>query len=164
MIAFFPPASSLPSEMTRTWPWALLIALTVFGEALVLGASSLSLDDICEVSYIQSTLPYNAGVGIQLDNTSISLAIVSNYTGLDSNQYNFCSLNFTYSHAGRGDKVQLNYWLPDPSQFKNRYLSTGGAGYKSKSATFWSYACKHQRFTNLNSVWVLRPYLLYESL
>lgn len=117
----------------RAWPWTLCIAaaLVCFGSA----ASSLTLEEMCEVSYIQSTLPYDAGVGIQLDNSSISLGIVSNYTGLDGHEYTFCSLNFTYSHAGRGDTVALNYWLPDPSQFKNRYLSTGGAGFKCKPAT-----------------------------
>lgn len=121
--------------MVRTWPWTLVIGPALISVASVSAASSLTLEDMCEVSYIQSTLPYDAGVGLQLDNTSISLSVVNNYTGLDDQLYNFCSLNFTYSHAGRGDTVTLNYWLPDPAEFKNRYLSTGGAGFSSKSAT-----------------------------
>lgn len=94
--------------------------------------SGLTLNDICEVSYVQNALPYNVEVGLELDKASVALDIVTNYTGLDGNEYTFCDLNFTYSHAGRNDQVMVNYWLPDPSTFKNRYLSTGGAGFKSR--------------------------------
>lgn len=109
--------------------WALL-ASGVIGQ--ISAAASLTLDDICATSYVQDALPVNVEVGIEFNNASVTVDLVTNYTGLDGNTYNFCDVNLTYSHAGRGDQVNLNYWLPDPSTFKNRYLSTGGAGFKSK--------------------------------
>jgi tannase len=38
-----------------------------------------------------------------------------------------------YSHDGRGDQVLVQYWMPDPAKFENRYLSTGGGGYAINS-------------------------------
>lgn len=113
-----------------SWARAFLASAALMRQ--ISAAPSLTLNDICEASYVQDALPDNAEVGIEFNNTSVVVDLVTNYTGLDGNTYDFCDVNFTYSHAGRGDQVSLNYWLPDPSTFKNRYLSTGGAGFKSK--------------------------------
>jgi tannase len=34
-----------------------------------------------------------------------------------------------YSHNGRDDQVLLQWWLPAPANFQNRYLTTGGFAY-----------------------------------
>jgi tannase len=44
--------------------------------------------------------------------------------------FSYCNFTLAYSHDGReGDQVLIQYWLPDPAKFENRYLSTGGGGY-----------------------------------
>jgi len=40
--------------------------------------------------------------------------------------FDFCNVTFAYSHNGRDDQVFLNFWLPSPANFRNRYLSAGG--------------------------------------
>lgn len=45
------------------------------------------------------------------------------------------TVTFAYTHNGRNDQVLLNYWLPTPASFKNRYLSTGGGGLAINSGT-----------------------------
>lgn len=40
-----------------------------------------------------------------------------------------------YTHNGRDDTVNLNFWLPAPASFMNRYLSTGGGGLAINSGT-----------------------------
>lgn len=49
--------------------------------------------------------------------------------------YDYCSVTFSYAHAGRGDSVVLTLWLPTPDNFQNRWLSTGGGGLAINSGT-----------------------------
>jgi tannase len=37
-------------------------------------------------------------------------------------------MTLAYAHPGKNDRVQLNFWLPAPEDFKNRWFSTGGGG------------------------------------
>ena len=46
---------------------------------------------------------------------------------------NYCNVTFAYYNSGRSNKVNVVYWLPAPSVFQNRYLSTGGGGYAINS-------------------------------
>ncbi|KAJ5707747.1 tannase and feruloyl esterase [Penicillium malachiteum] len=43
--------------------------------------------------------------------------------------FSFCNVTMSYSHNGKDDKVLLNFWLPSPEKFSNRWVSTGGFGF-----------------------------------
>jgi tannase len=93
-----------------------------------------SLSDICTPSYARAALPNNSVLpGIAIDVSSVETTIVNNAT-VASNFYpsatiDYCNVTFAYSHTKiANDKVHVTYWLPSPSAFKNRYVSTGGGG------------------------------------
>ncbi|KAJ9656112.1 hypothetical protein H2198_005168 [Neophaeococcomyces mojaviensis] len=98
-----------------------------------------TLQDVCTSSYIQASLPQNNIIlGITIDHSSVQANAVTNISAGTSNDYpnvtiTFCNVTFAYSHNGRNDRVQLRYYVPAPSNFKNRYLSTGGGGYAINS-------------------------------
>lgn len=94
------------------------------------------------MEYAKSHLPaVNFIQGITLDPSSITTNVVYNAsTSATSTFYpaaffSYCNLTLAYSHDGRGDQVLVQYWLPDPAKFKNRYLSTGGGGYAINSGS-----------------------------
>ncbi|KAI9927598.1 hypothetical protein MW887_003218 [Aspergillus wentii] len=96
-----------------------------------------SLTDICTVSSIQKALPSNILPGLTIDPSSLTTSVNTNST-VSSNDYptaiiDYCAVTFAYSHAGLNDSVLVQYWLPAPDDFKNRYLSTGGGGYAINS-------------------------------
>ena len=86
---------------------------------------AMTLDDICTTSYIGSALPTNL-TGLNFDPTLIETA-VQNYTSGSSN-YSYCNVTLAYAHEGLNDQVLVNFWLPEPSTFQDRYLSQGGGG------------------------------------
>ncbi|RAK78844.1 tannase and feruloyl esterase [Aspergillus fijiensis CBS 313.89] len=49
-------------------------------------------------------------------------------TSTDDAEYPVCDVNFAYTHGGP-DRTNVNYWMPAPADFKNRYVSTGGEGW-----------------------------------
>ncbi|KAJ5528184.1 hypothetical protein N7513_012343 [Penicillium frequentans] len=108
--------------------------------ALATAASATSLSSICTDAYAKKALPVGAIDGITIDSSSVSTSIVTNYTATSiffpTDTFNYCNLTFAYSHDGiDGDVVHVQYWLPEPSKFKNRYVSTGGGGWAINSGS-----------------------------
>lgn len=108
-----------------------LVTVTVLAAAAFANAASLS--SMCTSDHVTDTLPADGFIpGIVLDPSSITANAIYNATITSSNDYpaanrlDFCNVTFAYTHDGLGDRVLVNYWLPAPSDFKNRYLSTGG--------------------------------------
>jgi tannase len=97
-------------------------------------SSSLTLSDICTTDYARGILPDNDVLpGITIDSSSVETTLVGN-ASVSSEWYpsatiDYCNVTFAYSHNDiASDKVHVTYWLPSPSAFKNRYVSTGGGG------------------------------------
>jgi tannase len=93
-----------------------------------------SLTDLCTVDYIRSALQnINVLSNITIDLSSVETSVTTN-ASVSSEWYpsasiDYCNATFAYSHpAIANDKVHVTYWLPAPSAFKNRYVSTGGGG------------------------------------
>ena len=112
----------------------------VAGATLVAAARAASLADVCTVSHVQDSLPANDVIpGIQIDSSSVTASPMYNSSTTaqdfwpDANDFAYCNVTLAYSHSGKSDKVNLNYWLPSPSSFKNRYLATGGGGFAINS-------------------------------
>jgi tannase len=108
--------------------------------AFATAASATSLSSICTDAYAKKALPIGAIDGITIDSSSVSTSIVTNYTAssifFPTDTFNYCNLTFAYSHDGiDGDVVHVQYWLPEPSKFKNRYVSTGGGGWAINSGS-----------------------------
>ncbi|EPS27108.1 hypothetical protein PDE_02049 [Penicillium oxalicum 114-2] len=117
------------------------LALAAVASASV--TSATSLEDICTADYVKSKLPPSDFIqGITLDPSSVTANAVHNAsvgaaaTFYPAATFSYCNLTLAYSHDSRsGDRVLVQYWLPDPAQFQNRYLSTGGGGYAINSGT-----------------------------
>ncbi|OJJ42198.1 hypothetical protein ASPZODRAFT_137430 [Penicilliopsis zonata CBS 506.65] len=45
----------------------------------------------------------------------------------------YCAVSFSYAHQNAGDEVLLEFWMPAPAAFQNRYLSTGGGAFAINS-------------------------------
>ncbi|KAJ5719922.1 hypothetical protein N7493_006800 [Penicillium malachiteum] len=108
--------------------------------ALATVASATSLSSICTDAYAKKSLPFGAIDGVTIDESSVSTSLVTNYTATSiffpTDTFNYCNLTFAYSHNGIADDVvHVQYWLPEPSQFKNRYVSTGGGGWAINSGS-----------------------------
>ena len=97
-------------------------------------ASALTLESLCTTSYVQAALPaddfYN---GITIDSSSVVATAGYNYSFSANVFYpdatiNYCNITFSYTHNGRDDNVNVAYWVPEPSKFANRFLTTGGGG------------------------------------
>ena len=105
------------------------------------GSSSLTLNDICTANYARGVLP-DAHVlpGITIDPSSVQATLVKNASvsseWYPSSTIDYCNITFAYSHNNiDNDKVHVTYWLPSPSAFRNRYVSTGGGGLAINSGT-----------------------------
>ncbi|KAK0637447.1 Tannase/feruloyl esterase [Bombardia bombarda] len=92
------------------------------------------LSSICTAPYVQAALPA-AGFypGIAIDASSVQTTIVNNATfsseWFPTSTISYCNVTFAYSHTNiPNDIVHVTYWVPSPSEFKNRYVSTGGGG------------------------------------
>lgn len=113
---------------------SLLAAAGITSSALAQANSTLA--SLCSIANVQAALPVVPG--ITFDPTSVTADAVTNTTISGSVMYpdgviDFCNVTLTYSHDGLDDKVIVAYWLPAPSAFKNRFLSTGGGGYAINS-------------------------------
>ncbi|KAJ6018633.1 hypothetical protein N7522_000700 [Penicillium canescens] len=113
-------------------PQAAALAAIAYATAV----TAASLEDVCTVEYARSHLPASTFIqGITLDQSSVTTNIVKNAstsatsTFYPAATFSYCNLTLAYSHDGRDDQVLIQYWLPDPGKFENRYLSTGGGGY-----------------------------------
>ncbi|KUM56952.1 hypothetical protein ACN42_g10245 [Penicillium freii] len=103
-------------------------------------ATTISLTDICTTAYTKKALPVDAIQGVTVDPFSISTSLVTNFTATNifypTSTFDYCNVTFAYSHDGiDGDIVHVQYWLPAPGQFKNRYVSTGGGGWAINSGS-----------------------------
>jgi len=103
--------------------------------------ATATLDSICTTTYARSVLPDNHALpGITIDASSVETTLALNVS-VSSGWYpaatiDYCNVAFAYSHDGiANDKVHVTYWLPAPSAFRNRYVSTGGGGLAINSGT-----------------------------
>ncbi|KAK9447363.1 Tannase/feruloyl esterase [Limtongia smithiae] len=103
---------------------SLVLPSMLFWWQVVAGLSSLS--EICNSTFITDALPVDAYTGIEIDKTSLIVNQLDNFTVNSGGAYNICNITFSYTHVGRDDTFQVNYWLPDPAAFRNRFLATGG--------------------------------------
>lgn len=93
-------------------------------------STSSSLDDLCSVSRVRDSLPLNGTLlGIDMIPTSVEVNVA------ESSNYSYCNISVSYAHTGKDDVVVLNYALPDPSNFKNRFYVAGGGGYSLSSSS-----------------------------
>ncbi|TVY75885.1 Tannase, partial [Lachnellula suecica] len=112
--------------------------LAVTGLAATAGATSLA--NVCTTSYATAKLPLDELDGATIDTSSLTAQAFYNVTVTDEyfypdSTFDYCNVTFAYSHSGRNDRVQVTYWLPDPSKFQNRFLATGGGGLAINSGT-----------------------------
>ncbi|KAH7142901.1 Tannase/feruloyl esterase [Dactylonectria estremocensis] len=116
--------------------WVVLVVA-----ALSSVAHTASLSSICTKSYVQSAIPVdNFNLGITIDASSVETNLVANASfssvWYPTSSFDYCNVTFAYSHNGiAGDVIHVTYWLPAPSQFQNRYVSTGGGGLAINSGT-----------------------------
>jgi hypothetical protein len=130
------PSISCQSIVAMQLPLCTLSTAAAFVAAV---RAAFSLEDVCTSAHATAALPA-AGFfqGITIDDTSVTANPVYSAKANSSVMYpdstfDYCNVSFTYTHDGIvGDKVSLVYWLPSPTNFKNRFLSTGGGGYLSK--------------------------------
>jgi tannase len=109
--------------------------------SLATAAQAVTLNDVCTTSYVRASLPADGFyMGITIDPASVS-AIPQTNTRVSGQHmfpdavFDYCNVTFAYSHAARNDQVLVNYWLPTPANFQNRYLSTGGGALAINSGT-----------------------------
>ncbi|RSL51014.1 hypothetical protein CEP51_015265 [Fusarium floridanum] len=140
--AFIKDICSLSSHVSSATSFNLIGSTIVQMRSTYLTGAALSaaavhaasLSDICSKTYAKSALPADGFIsGITIDPDSVQTALVSN-ASFQSEWYptasaDYCNLTFAYSHDGIADDiVHVSYWLPAPSKFQNRYVSTGGGG------------------------------------
>ncbi|PWY85942.1 tannase and feruloyl esterase [Aspergillus heteromorphus CBS 117.55] len=120
----------------RSFIWLPATAvLAALAEATTLS----TLEELCTESIAQAALPPSEFIqGLTIDASSVTTNIVTN-DSVSGNDYpnaviSYCNVTLAYSHDGiEGDQVLLEIWLPAPSDFQNRWLSTGGGGYAINS-------------------------------
>ena len=117
-------------------------SITVATLASAAIAHAASLSDVCTTSHVKSSLPSNGTfTGITLNASSVTANAVYNNsvsgeTFFPDATFDYCNVTFSYNHNGLdGDKVALTYWLPAPTDFKNRFLTTGGEAYNINKGT-----------------------------
>ena len=103
-------------------------------------SATASLGEICSTAYASAALPLDVIPGVTIDPSSVTTKLVTNFTAesifFPTSTFDYCNLTFAYSHDGiEGDLVHVQYWLPAPGQFKNRYVSTGGGGWAINSGS-----------------------------
>lgn len=104
-------------------------------------AQAATLQDVCTSSYAKAALPADDFLaGVTIDPSTITASAVTNSSVSGSVYYpdatfDYCNVTFAYTHNGLDDQVYVQYWLPTPSNFQNRYLSTGGFGYAINSVS-----------------------------
>jgi tannase len=110
----------------------LLILYVLVAVVSATAAHAVTLNDVCTTSYARASLPADGFyMGIIVDSASVSAIPMTNTSVSGQNMFpnavfDYCNVTFAYSHVGRNDQVLVNYWLPTPANFQNRYLSTGG--------------------------------------
>jgi tannase len=119
----------------RSTIWSLAAAAS----AIIVDAATL--DDVCTQAYVQDNLPADGFYpGVTINAASVAASpqyniSVSDQSFFPDGTFDYCNVTFAYSRDGTNDKVLVNYWLPSPDKFENRYLSTGGGGLAINSGT-----------------------------
>lgn len=95
-------------------------------------ATAATIEDLCTVANVQAALPVNGTLlGIELLPSSVATSIVYNATAEETTKlYDYCNVTLSYVHTGTTDIVKLNYIMPSPDVFLNRFLVTGGFAYQ----------------------------------
>ena len=98
-------------------------------------ASASSLTSLCSTSNIKSALPTVTGLvfgdvtASAVYNASVEAG--DNYPAIKGR--NYCNVTVNYHHSGKSDSVNVWYYFPEQSQFKGRFLATGGGGFAINS-------------------------------
>ncbi|TPR01049.1 Integral peroxisomal membrane peroxin family protein [Aspergillus niger] len=98
-------------------------------------ARAATLEDVCTTAHAKAAVPVSGLVqGVVTNPSSITAAPVYNESTAGSDYYpagtyDYCNITMTYSHAGKDDSVLLQFWMPTPDDFQNRWVSTGGFGF-----------------------------------
>lgn len=98
-------------------------------------SSTASLFDVCTSSYVQAAMPGNDSYpGVTLLPSTATANAVYNASLTDSVMFpdavvSYCNVTFQYTHNGLDDAVIVQYCMPTPAAFENRYLSNGGGAY-----------------------------------
>ncbi|KAH6660979.1 tannase [Truncatella angustata] len=118
-------------------------AVAVFVAAvssLVGTTTATDFAEVCTSEYVQSVLPGDGFIpGTTIDTTSVAVNAIGNYSSAASDgvvgveAVAVCNVTFGYTHDGKEGKTNVWYYLPDPANFKNRFLSTGGGGFSITS-------------------------------
>lgn len=105
---------------------------TVVAALAATAATAATIEDLCTVAHVQAALPSNGTLlGINLIPSSVATSIVYNATAEETTKtYTYCNVTLDYTHTGKNDIVKLNYVLPTPDVFLNRFLVTGGFAYQ----------------------------------
>lgn len=103
-----------------------------------LQVAATSLADLCSSSHATASLPIGIVHGITIDKSSVTTTEFCNVSVTGQIMYpdavfDYCNVTFAYSHDGWDDQVLVTYWMPSPSNYKNRFLATGGGGYQINS-------------------------------
>ncbi|KAH8642573.1 Tannase [Alternaria alternata] len=113
---------------------------------------ALSLSEVCTAAFVTPSVPAEDFLpGITVDKSSVTTALVKNYTGSNdwyiTQSISYCNVTFAYSHNGiQDDLVYVSFWVPEPDKFENRYVTTGGSGL-SINAAHWELATLGKEFT-----------------
>ncbi|GLA13365.1 hypothetical protein AnigIFM62618_010354 [Aspergillus niger] len=123
---------SLFSPFGHTFIMSKFLLWTVSAAAL---ARAATLEDVCTTAHAKAAVPVSGLVqGVVTNPSSITAAPVYNESTAGSDYYpagtyDYCNITMTYSHAGKDDSVLLQFWMPTPDDFQNRWVSTGGFGF-----------------------------------
>lgn len=104
-------------------------------------ATAASLASVCTTSHISSALSaIKSFNGITLNTDSVTANAVYNetHTGqtfFPDDTIDYCNVTFSYTHNGLNDTVLVGYYMPAPSDYKNRFLATGGGGFAINSGS-----------------------------
>lgn len=111
----------------------MLSILLALAAASAVAANVVSLSSVCSDDNIIAALPADdIYQGITIDRTYATSNVVTN-SSVSGNFFpdaiiDYCNVTVAYSHSGRDDRVLLQFFLPAPSNFQNRWLSNGGGG------------------------------------
>lgn len=120
-------------------------ALASMASAAALAQAAAVPSNPCTVAYVKSVLPSdNTVLGVTIDHSSVNATALSSSGASGPGggppaaelaaSYKYCQVSFSYSHNGlAGDKVNVMYAMP--TNFTDRFLSTGGGGFTITSGS-----------------------------
>ncbi|GFZ52162.1 hypothetical protein JCM24511_09935 [Saitozyma sp. JCM 24511] len=98
-----------------------------------------TLSGLCTTSHLSPLVSAFTDIStVTYHTASITANVVSNHTTAANaggpmwrtvTGVEFCNVTLTMSHDNLNDTILLNYWLPDPGSYKNRWLTLGGGGW-----------------------------------